>query len=247
MNPAITLAMWRYRAFPGSGVAYYVVAQMAGSALGPIVARVAWGSPVARTPVVYAALQPARGWTFWGLFPVEAATVAVIVLAVGLFLSAPRLAGSVPYLVGFLVGAAIAGLGTITGGSANPARQFGPAIASGRTHLLLAYILAPLFGALIAPQITNRFRTRSLSTRPVRAIRPAFMIRLAPRGSLTPPGRPTRYGSLSPPGFHLAAGGLAAPKPAHMRRLRSGETQTRTEDPRNARVATDARLGRSAR
>jgi len=64
--------------------------------------------------------------------------VALIVLIVGLFLSVPRLARAVPYVVGFLVGAAIAGLETITGGSANPARQFGPAIVSGRTHLLSA-------------------------------------------------------------------------------------------------------------
>lgn len=164
MNPAITLAMWRYKAFPGSGVSYYVVAQLAGSALGAIVGGLVWASPVARTPVVYAALQPAPGWTFWDLFPVEAATVAVIVLVVGLFLSVPRLAGAVPCLVGFLIGAAIAGLGTITGGSENPARQFGPAIVSGRTHLLSAYIFAPLLGALIAPAIAVRFRTQSLST-----------------------------------------------------------------------------------
>jgi glycerol uptake facilitator-like aquaporin len=96
---------------------YYVLAQLAGSALGPILGRLVWGSPVARTPVVYAALRPAAGWTFWDLFPVEAATVALIVLVVGLFSSVPRLARAVPYVVGFLVGAAIAGLGTITGGS----------------------------------------------------------------------------------------------------------------------------------
>jgi glycerol uptake facilitator-like aquaporin len=163
MNPAITLAMWRYKAFFGSGVPYYVVAQLAGSALGTIVGRLVWGSPVARMPVVYGAVQPAPGWTFWGLFPVEVATVAVIVLVIGRFLSLPRVAGPCLTSSDLLSGGAIAGLGTITGGGANPARQFGPAIVSGRTDLLLAYVLSPLVGALIAPAITDRFRMPSLS------------------------------------------------------------------------------------
>ena len=178
MNPAITLAVWRYKAFPGCGVPYDVLAQLAGSALGPILGRLVWGSTVARTPVVCAALQPAAGWTFWDLFGVEAATVALIVLIVGLFSSVPRLARVVPYVVGFLVGAAIAGLGTITGGSANPVRQFGPAIVSGRTHLLLAYMLAPLFAALSAPAITSLLSMSFLGTHPPAwAIRPSLVIR----------------------------------------------------------------------
>lgn len=38
---------------------------LAGSALGPIVDRLVWGSPAARTPVLDAALHSAAGWTFW--------------------------------------------------------------------------------------------------------------------------------------------------------------------------------------
>jgi hypothetical protein len=139
-------------------------ASVSHASIGTMAGRLVWGIPAARTPVVDAALHPGSGWTFWDHFPAEAATVAAIVVAVDLFLSVPRLAGAVPYLVGFLMGAAIAGLGSITGGSANPARQFGPAIVSGRTHLLSAYILAPLLGAVIAPAITDLLRTRSLST-----------------------------------------------------------------------------------
>jgi len=61
----------------------------------------------------------------------EAISMFVIVLTIGLCLSAPRLAGAVPWLVGLFIGGAIALLGTASGGSENPARQLGPAIASG--------------------------------------------------------------------------------------------------------------------
>jgi len=55
----------------------------------------------------------------------------------------------VPWLVGFLIGLAIALLGTSTGGSSNPARQFGPAAVSGQTRFLWVYQLAPMLGAVI--------------------------------------------------------------------------------------------------
>ena len=74
----------------------------------------------------------------------------LIVLLIGLCLSVPRLAGAVPWIVGLLVGGAIALLGTTSGGSENPARQFGPAIASGQTRFLWAYLLAPMLAAALA-------------------------------------------------------------------------------------------------
>ena len=46
MNPAITLAMWRYRIFPGAALAFYIPAQLAGSLLGALLAHLAWGAAV---------------------------------------------------------------------------------------------------------------------------------------------------------------------------------------------------------
>jgi 2-polyprenyl-6-methoxyphenol hydroxylase-like FAD-dependent oxidoreductase len=57
---------------------------------------------------------------------------------------------AVPWLVGFFIGGAIALLGTASGGSENPARQLGPAIASGQTRFLWAYLLAPMLAAVLA-------------------------------------------------------------------------------------------------
>ena len=148
MNPAISLAMWRFGVFPGAGV------------LGVLAARVVWGQVVAETPVVYAALQPGPLWSTADLFTAETLSMAVIVLIVGMCLAEDRLAPFVPWVVGILIGMAIAVLGTSTGGSVNPARQFGPAVMSGQTHFLWVYLLAPMLGAVIAAWLRQTIQHR---------------------------------------------------------------------------------------
>jgi glycerol uptake facilitator-like aquaporin len=164
INPAISLAMWRFGVFPGRGVLPYGAAQLAGSLLGVLLARAAWGPAAGRPPVVYSALRPAPGWSNFDLFPTETASMALIIVLVGVFLSVPRLAPRVPWLVGGLIGAAIACLGTVTGGSVNPARQFGPAVFAGQFGFLATYLLAPLVGAVVAAWLIARFHHREVLT-----------------------------------------------------------------------------------
>ena len=78
MNSAISLAMWRFGAFPGVGVVPYIVAQLLGSVLGVVVARAVWGPVVAESPIAYAVLQPGLGWSSISLFVAEALSMAVI-------------------------------------------------------------------------------------------------------------------------------------------------------------------------
>jgi len=160
MNPAISLAMWRFGVFPGAGVVPYSIAQLLGSVLGVLAARVVWGQVVAEPPVVYAVLQPGPLWSTAELFTAETLSMAVIVLIVGMCLAEDRLAPFVPWVVGILIGMAIAVLGTSTGGSVNPARQFGPAAVSGQTHFLSVYLLAPMLGAVIAAWLRQAIQHR---------------------------------------------------------------------------------------
>src|SRR5580700_2473873 len=159
-NPAISLAMWRFGVFPGTGVVPYTIAQLFGSVLGVVAARLVWGHVVAESPVVYAALQPGPGWSTWELFVVEALGMTVIAFVVGLCLAVQRLTSFVPWIVGGLVGLGIALLGTATGGSLNPARQFGPAVVSGQTQFLWAYLVAPLVGAALAAWLRSLLQYR---------------------------------------------------------------------------------------
>lgn len=156
INPAISLAMWRFGVFPGVSVAPYIVAQLAGSAFGVLAARAAWGPVAGEPPVVDSVLQPGHGWTAGELFAAEAVSMGVIFYLVGYFLQSPARARLVPWLVGFLIGAAIAVLGTTTGGSVNPARQFGPAVVSGQLNYLWVYLLAPMVGAAVAAALLHR-------------------------------------------------------------------------------------------
>jgi glycerol uptake facilitator protein/aquaporin Z len=128
--------------------------------LGVLAARVVWGQVVAEPPVVYAVLQPGPAWSTGELFAAEALSMGVIVFIVGICLAVPRLAPFVPWVVGVLIGTAIALLGTSTGGSVNPARQFGPAAVSGQTHFLSVYLLAPMLGAVIAAWLRQAIQHR---------------------------------------------------------------------------------------
>src|SRR5215510_5030393 len=63
MNPAISLAMWRFGVFPGAGVLPYIAAQLLGSVLGVVAARAIWGRVVEQPAVLYAVIQPAPAWS----------------------------------------------------------------------------------------------------------------------------------------------------------------------------------------
>lgn len=95
-----------------------------------------------------------------GGFVGEALGMAVIIFVVGFCLTAHRLAPLVPWIVGALVGTGIAALGTATGGSLNPARQFGPAILSGATPYLWVYPVAPMVGAQVAAWLRQAIQSR---------------------------------------------------------------------------------------
>jgi glycerol uptake facilitator protein/aquaporin Z len=159
-NPAISFAMWRFGVFPAAGILPYAGAQLLGSVFGVVAARAIWGIVVEQPPVLYAVIQPAPSWSAAPLFLAEAAGMGVIVFTVGYFLSVPRLAPFVPWLVGILVGLGIALLGTQTGGSLNPARQFGPSVVSGHTDKLWVFLLAPMVGAEVAARLLKTLQRR---------------------------------------------------------------------------------------
>jgi glycerol uptake facilitator-like aquaporin len=168
MNPAVTVALWLMDVFPGRSVPPYVLAQLAGSMAGTGLGRLAWGRAVSLPSVAYAAIRPAPTWQPASVFLAEAGCMIVLILVVGFFLAHPGYTRLLPYAIGLSVGLVIALLGPRSGGSINPARQFGPAALSGQTTDLWIYLVAPILGAVLGASgyhlIIQRFRTRRCLT-----------------------------------------------------------------------------------
>ncbi|MBT2365996.1 aquaporin [Streptomyces sp. ISL-10] len=159
LNPAVSIGLWLLRVFPVQAVLPFVVAQLAGSVAGVGLARLVWGDAAAR--VGDAALTPAAGWSTGAVFAAEAGAMAVIMLIVAFAGTRPHLLRHLPAVVGACVAAVIIFLGPLSGGGANPARQFGPALVSGTTGLLWVYVLAPVAGSLLAALVAGLLKWRA--------------------------------------------------------------------------------------
>lgn len=160
MNPAISLALWLMGAFPGRYVPAYATAQLAGSVAGTALGRLCWGPVVARSSLRYAAVRPSPAWNTTALVIAEAGCLMLVVLMVAFFLAHPAISRWLPYAVGTATALIITVLGGWSGGSANPARQLGPALLSGGTQLLWVYLAAPLIGASLGAAAYCLFQRR---------------------------------------------------------------------------------------
>jgi MIP family channel proteins len=144
INPAVTCSFWIAGRFPGREVAPYVLAQLAGAIAGGFAIRAAVGDFA-----LFATTQPA--------IPIASALVVEVLLSFLLMLvvmavaTDARVSGEVAGLaVGFVVmGDALMG-GPLTGASMNPARSFGPALATGQWNAHWIYWIGPLLGMPLA-------------------------------------------------------------------------------------------------
>ena len=90
--------------------------------------------------------------------------MTIIIVAVGFTMAHARYARLVPYVIGLSVALVIAVLGPRSGGSINPARQFGPAALAGQTTDLWIYLVAPVLGAVLGAAV-HGLLVRRLYTR----------------------------------------------------------------------------------
>ncbi|MFJ7328713.1 MIP/aquaporin family protein [Streptomyces cyaneofuscatus] len=148
LNPAVTVALWRLGVFPGREVVPYVVAQLGGSVVGTGLAGSVWGAVVARPPVSHAVVRPGPGWSEGAVVAAEAGVPAGSALLLAGLLAHPVGRRLLPYAVGLVTALVISVLGPLSGGSANPARQFGPALLSGEAGQLWVYVAGPVLGAV---------------------------------------------------------------------------------------------------
>jgi glycerol uptake facilitator protein len=159
LNPAVTLALFVNGDFPGSQVAGYILAQIAGAFAGAIVVWLFYMPHWERTESAAKKLAvfctaPAVRSVPSNLFSEIVATM-ILVLGI-LFIGANKFAeGLNPIVIGALIMAIGVSLGGTTGFAINPARDLGPRIAhfilpiSGKGSSDWSYSWIPVVGPLI--------------------------------------------------------------------------------------------------
>jgi glycerol uptake facilitator protein/aquaporin Z len=110
--------------------------------------------------VAIAAIKPSPTWQPGSVFLAEVGAMFVLIVVAGFLMAHPRRVRLLPYAIGLAVGLVIALLGARSGGSINPARQFGPAALSGQTIDLWIYLTAPVLGAFLGAAVHHLLKTR---------------------------------------------------------------------------------------
>ncbi|GKC03888.1 aquaporin NIP2-1-like protein [Tanacetum coccineum] len=142
MNPAVTIAFATIRHFPWKQVPFYAVAQFTGS--------------IAASFALKTLLQPIDnlGTTTPSGTDLQALIMEIIVTFIMMFVTSAVATDckAVGELAGIAVGSAVCInsilAGPISGGSMNPARTIGPALASNTYKGIWVYIVGPITGTL---------------------------------------------------------------------------------------------------
>ena len=146
LNPAVSCAFAARRDFPWRRVPGYVVAQLAGATFAALLLH--W---LINVSAKYGSNYPASGYSAATAMGMEALLTLGLVSVILGTASGAQLIGVFGALgVGGYI--ALAGLwgSPISGASMNPARTFGPNLASGTWTDYWVYVVGPLLGAAIA-------------------------------------------------------------------------------------------------
>jgi glycerol uptake facilitator protein len=156
-NPAVTAAMTFLRQIRPADAVIYVLAQLAGAVAGALLTKLILNDFANADAVHFGAttLSDRIGEKVGiGMLCEFIGTFILVMTIIGVAVD-PRIDRALaPFVIGVALGLVVMIFGSLTGGSFNPARSFGPAIVSGEWgpvgKWLLSYLLAPVLGALAA-------------------------------------------------------------------------------------------------
>ncbi len=148
-NPAITLSFLATRRIEASMAGVYILGQLIGALIGAYALKFTFPFALfeaTRGGGQAIALQVTGSQGFI-LEAIATFFLAIVVFGTAVDPKAPKVGGMA---IGLVVAANMLAIGPLTGGSMNPARSFGPAVASGVFEAQIIYWLAPITGAVIA-------------------------------------------------------------------------------------------------
>jgi MIP family channel proteins len=161
INPAVTIGLAAAGEFPMRRMAPYVVAQVFGGIAAGLALLAIFGGPVND---LGATLIDTQRITATGGFMLEAFGTFFLVTTV-LHSAVRGSAGWLaPLAIGMTVTVCILAFGALTGGSVNPARTIGPAVATGEYDGIVIYLVAQLVGGTIAGALYRVFWTSRADT-----------------------------------------------------------------------------------
>ncbi len=144
INPAVTIAFALTRHFPPREAAAYVAGQVAGAAAAAFLLLAVWPSE----PAALGATVPSVG--VGSALVYEALMTAFLMFVIMAVATDTRAVGAAAAIaIGGTIGLDALFGGPITGASMNPARSFGPALASGTWTEFWIYVVGPVAGAAI--------------------------------------------------------------------------------------------------
>lgn len=143
-NPAVTVGFWLSGRFPRRELLPYILAQLSGATAGGVLLRAILGTD-SRAAATVPHIPAASGLV------IEIVLTFFLMLVIMAVATDHRVASPAAGLaVGLTVGFDAMMGGPLTGASMNPARTFGPAIATGVWDAHWLYWLGPLLGASLA-------------------------------------------------------------------------------------------------
>jgi glycerol uptake facilitator protein len=172
INPAVTISLALVRRFPWREVPAYVVAQLVGGVLGALLVVAVFGSSAATGTRTGATTFAAGIGYVRGTLAEVIGTFLLMFAIMALAVDRRAPAGWAGLIIGLAVTTDILLIGPVTGGSMNPARTFGPYLAttivggSVPWAQFLAYVIGPIAGGVLAAFAYD------LIARPVREVPP---------------------------------------------------------------------------
>ncbi len=154
INPAVTIAFTLTRHFPVRDAIAYISAQLAGATIAAFVLLAAWADKPAQLGSTVPTVATGTALLY------EVILTALLMFVIIAVATDTRAVGAAAALaIGGTVGLDALFGGPITGASMNPARSFGPALASGTWTDFWIYIIGPLVGAALGAFAYQLIRT----------------------------------------------------------------------------------------
>ena len=159
INPAVTISFLFTGRMDAGTSAFYIISQLLGAVIAGFFLRILFPDAVSTVHLGTCALG--KGVGFWKAVCIEAIITFLFVFTIYATAKTSKILAGVAIGLVYLFGALVAY--TISGGALNPARVFGPAVASWHFNYHFIWWLGPVSGGIAAGLLYDKIFPDSLA------------------------------------------------------------------------------------